>query len=70
MRSRKWLGDHSLYGSKSGKGGAADTIITIGREDTSSNLRFICTPKKKRGQPVKLTCIIEDIYSNYKELDF
>lgn len=70
MKSVKFLGNKSLYGSKTGKGGAADTIITIGKESEDSNLRYINTPKKKRGVPVKITCELQDIYSNYKELSF
>lgn len=67
--ARKWLGGDSLYGSKAGKGGSADCIITIGREE-GSDLRFISTPKKKRGSQVNITCKIEEIYSNYVELTY
>jgi replicative DNA helicase len=70
IKNRKWLSDHDLYGSKAGKGGASDTLIMIGREDDRSNLRYISTPKKKRGKPVNIVCEIEEIYSNYKELSF
>lgn len=69
-RNMKWLGDKSLYGSKTGKGGAADTIITIGKDESNPIIRYINTPKKKRGVPVKVSCEIEDIYSNYKEISF
>jgi len=70
LKTVKWLGDKSLYGSKTGKGGAADTIITIGKDEANSAIRYINTPKKKRGIPVKVTCELEDIYSNYKEFSF
>jgi len=70
IKTRKWLGDKALYGSKSGKGGAADTIITIGKDDNNPRLRYISTPKKKRGTQVNVTCEIEDIYSLYRELTF
>lgn len=70
IKNRKWLGDKALYGSKSGKGGAADTIITIGKDDNNPRLRYISTPKKKRGTMVNLTCEIEDIYSLYREITF
>jgi KaiC/GvpD/RAD55 family RecA-like ATPase len=68
IKTRKWLTDKALYGSKTGKGGAADTIITIGKDDNNPIIRYISTPKKKRGTPVQLTCEIEEKYSNYKEL--
>lgn len=68
IKSKRWLNDKALYGSKTGKGGAADTIITIGKDDVNKNLRYISTPKKKRGTPCNLTCELVDIYSLYKEL--
>lgn len=63
---RKWLDMKDMYGSKQ-KSGAADTVIGIGMEPDSS-IRYISTPKLKRGVPIKLTCELEDIYSNYKEI--
>lgn len=68
LKTRKWLTDKDLYGSKIGKGGAADTIIAIGKDDKNPKLRYISTPKKKRGIPVNLSCEIEEIYSLYREL--
>lgn len=68
IKTRKWLGDKALYGSKTGKGGAADTIIAIGRDDVNKQLRYISTPKKKRGSPVNVTCELVDKYSLYKEM--
>lgn len=68
IKHRKWLGDKALYGSKTGKGGAADTIITIGKDDLNKNLRYISIPKKKRGQTANITAELIDIYSLYKEL--
>ena len=70
IKNRKWLGDKALYGSKSGKGGAADTIITIGKDDNNPRLRYISTPKKKRGTIVNITCEIHEIYSLYTEITF
>lgn len=69
VKKKKWLDDHSLYGSKTGKGGAADTIITIGKEE-GSNLRYVSVVKKKRGEPVKITCELIDKFSSYKELQW
>lgn len=66
--SRKWLTEKDLYGSKSGKGGAADTIITIGKDDDMPNIRYVHTPKLKRGRVVKATCEIIDRFSYYKEI--
>lgn len=68
VKNRKWLTENDLYGSKPGKGGAADTIITIGKDDDIPNVRYIHTPKIKRGQVVKATCELIDKYSSYKEI--
>ena len=65
---RKWLDMKDVYGAKQ-KSGAADTVIGIGLEPDSS-VRYVSTPKLKRGVAVKLTCEIEDIYSNYKEINW
>lgn len=67
-RNRKWLGDKALHGSRQGKSGAADTIITIGKEDTESKLRYLAVPKKKRGEQTKVVCELEEKFSYYKEL--
>lgn len=68
IKNRKWLGDKALYGAKTGKGGAADTIITIGRDDGNGMLRYVSTPKKKRGKAVNITCQLVEEYSLYEEL--
>ena len=65
---RKWLDMKDVYGAKQ-KSGAADTVIGIGLEP-ESNIRYISTPKLKRGTPVKLTCELENIYSNFKEINW
>jgi len=70
IHSRKWLSDKALYGSKTGKGGAADTIITIGKDDNNSKLRYISVPKKKRGNAVNITAELIEEYSFYKELSW
>lgn len=67
-KHRKWLTEKDLYGSKPGKGGAADTIITIGKDDDMKDVRYIHTPKKKRGAIVSVTCEIVEKFSVYKEL--
>lgn len=68
-KNRQWLDSKSLYGSKTGKSGAADTMIMIGRDSNpQSTLRYICTTKKKRGKDVKLTCELVDIYSQFLEI--
>lgn len=68
QRNQKWLGASKTYGSKSGKQGAADTIVTIGKENEESMLRYIYTPKQKRGEQVKITCILHRQYSFFEEL--
>lgn len=65
---RKWLDAKDMYGSKQ-KAGAADTVVGIG-QDPESDLRYISVPKKKRGDPVKITCELEGIYSNFKEVQW
>lgn len=67
-KHRRWLSEKDLYGSKAGKGGAADTIITIGKDDDMPHIRYVHTPKKKRGTVVSVTCEIVEKYSVYKEL--
>lgn len=67
-KHRRWLSEKDLYGSKAGKGGAADTIITIGKDDEMAHVRYVHTPKKKRGSVVKVTCEIIEKYSSYKEI--
>lgn len=67
-KHRRWLSEKDLYGSKAGKGGAADTIITIGKDDTMKNIRYVHTPKKKRGSIVSVTCELLEEFSLYKEI--
>lgn len=65
---RKWLDTKDVYGAKQ-KSGAADTVIGIG-QDEESDMRYISVPKKKRGDPVKVTAELEGIYSNFKEINW
>ncbi len=67
-KHRRWLSEKDLYGSKAGKGGAADTIITIGKDDDMPHVRYVHTPKKKRGEVVSTTCEIVEKFSLYKEM--
>ncbi len=67
-KHRRWLSEKDLYGSKAGKGGAADTIITIGKDDDMKHVRYVHTPKKKRGEVVSTTCEIVEKFSLYKEM--
>lgn len=67
-KHRRWLSEKDLYGSKAGKGGAADTIITIGKDDDMPHVRYVHTPKKKRGEVVSTTCEIVEKFSIYKEM--
>lgn len=66
-KNRQWLGGKALYGSKTGKGGAADTILTIGK-DENSDLRYVEVAKHKRGRAVRVTCEIDGLYSDYREV--
>jgi len=68
MKSRKWLSDKDLSGSKSGKQGAAYCMIMIGKDDDMPNIRYVQTTKKKRGQHVAVTCEVSEVHSSYREL--
>lgn len=64
---KRWLTEEDVLNCKA-KVAAAETFITIGREIENKNLRFINTPKVKRGEEVRFTCLIENKYSLYKEI--
>ncbi len=68
-KSKKFLTDKDVLGCKA-KSAAAETMITIGKDSNNPKLRYISTPKKKRGVMCNLTCEIEDSYSLYKEITF
>ena len=69
VKNIKWLSDKHLYGSKTGKGGAADTIIAIGKDDDKdSKLRYLSTTKIKRGKQCHITCELLNQYALYREL--
>ncbi len=68
-KHKKFLTDKDVLGCKA-KSAAAETMITIGKDSNNPKLRYISTPKKKRGVMCNLTCEIEDSYSLYKEITF
>lgn len=68
QKARKWLTLKDLYGSKTGKAGAATIVIGIGKDMRNKNIRYINTAKKKRGKNVQLECEFIEKYSMYKEL--
>jgi len=68
FKHRKHLKDKDLANSKSGKQGAAYSLIMIGMDDDMPGVRYINTTKKKRGSHVSVTCTINEQFSLYKEL--
>jgi hypothetical protein len=68
-KSKKFLTDKDVLGCKA-KAAAAETVITIGQDSANPAIRYIATPKKKRGTMCKITCEIVETYSLYKELTF
>lgn len=66
---KQWPTDDDIYGSKTAVQGAAETIITIGRDNEHPFTRYIQTTKKKALQSAKFICEIEEKYSNYKLVD-
>jgi len=64
---KKWPTSEDIYGSKDAVQGAAETIITIGRDDEHEYTRYIQTTKlKAESSPVKFICELERKFSNYK----
>ena len=65
-RYKQWPDSDDIYGSKSAIQGAAETIITIGRDDLHENTRYIRTTKlKAESDPVRFICEINKKYSAY-----
>ena len=64
----KNLTDKHLAGSKSGKQGAAYGILSIGKDDDQKHIRYVKSSKRKRGRDVRVTCVLEERYSLYREL--
>lgn len=68
FKHRKWLNEKDLANSKSGKQGAAYSMIMIGKDDEVPGVRYLQTTKKKRGRHVRATCELIDKFSLYQEL--
>lgn len=66
---KQWPTDDDIYGSKTAVQGAAETIITIGRDNEHPFTRYIQTTKKKALESAKFICEIQEKYSNYKLVD-
>ena len=66
---KQWPTDDDIYGSKTAVQGAAETIITIGRDNEHPMTRYIQTTKKKALTSAKFICEIEEKYSNYRLVD-
>ena len=67
--NKKFLKSSDLYASKTGKGGSATVILSIGKDDEeTSNTRYINISKKKRGSFARITCEIDEKYSLYREV--
>ncbi len=67
--TKRFLTDKDVLGCKA-KSAAAETVLAIGKDANNPMLRFITTPKTKRGQPTTVTCQIETKFSLYKEITF
>lgn len=66
-RHKQWPDSDDIYGSKSAIQGAAETIITIGRDDEHENTRYLRTTKlKSEAAPVRFTCELNKKYSSYE----
>jgi len=66
-KTKRFLSEQDVLGCKA-KVASAETFIGIGREPSNPHLRFISTPKVKRGEPIKFTCQINPKYSSYEAL--
>ncbi len=68
-KNKKFLKSSDLYASKTGKGGSATVILSIGKDDEETDCtRYINISKKKRGEFARITATIEEKYSLYKEV--
>jgi archaellum biogenesis ATPase FlaH len=68
VKTTKWLSASKTYGSRTGKGGAADCMLMIGKDGENSPLRYIAVTKKKRGNACKIVCELDEKFSLYREL--
>jgi hypothetical protein len=65
---KKWPTSEDIYGSKDAIQGAAETIITIGRDDAHEFTRYIQTTKlKAEASPVKYQCELHRKFSHYAD---
>lgn len=64
---KQWPTDDDIYGSKTAVQGAAETIITIGRDNEHEFDRFVQTTKLKSDcDPARFKCEIVRKFSNYE----
>jgi hypothetical protein len=64
---KMWPTDDDIYGSRTAVQSAAETIITIGRDNDNEYKRYIQTTKIKDDCPkTKFTCELEEKYSHYE----
>lgn len=67
---KQWPTDDDIYGSKTAVQGAAETIITIGRDNEHEFTRYIQTTKLKSDQDkAKFICELNRKYSRYELVD-
>ncbi len=66
MKYKQWPTDDDIYGSRTAVQGAAETIITIGRDNEHEFTRYIQTTKTKSLTKAKFICEIEPKYSYYR----
>jgi hypothetical protein len=66
FRYKKWPDSDDIYGSKSAIQGAAETIITIGRNDNDETTRYLRVTKlKDESPPTQFVCELEKKFSLY-----
>jgi archaellum biogenesis ATPase FlaH len=67
---KQWPTDDDIYGSKTAVQGAAETIITIGRDNEHEFTRYIQTTKlKSDADKAKFICELNRKFSHYKVID-
>jgi archaellum biogenesis ATPase FlaH len=67
---KQWPTDDDIYGSKTAVQGAAETIITIGKDNEHDQTRYIQTTKfKSDADKAKFICEINRKFSRYEFID-
>jgi KaiC/GvpD/RAD55 family RecA-like ATPase len=66
--AKRYLTLKDLYGSKSGKGGAATVVIGIGKDLDNQLMRYISVAKNKRGKPTSFACELNTQTNTFKPL--